>query len=130
MRVLLLAAPLAVLFSPGASVSSQVERVPVTIRLVGDDALTQRLRNGLESDLQRNSTLRLASSVDRDVIYIESNSNVDWDELGGRTVVIYTVYVFRGDNRGAPHTGICYERGISKCVDAITRLARIETERL
>jgi len=111
-----------------ASGPQQADRIPVAIRLVGDDGLTQRLLSGIEDDLRVNPKLRLANADDRNTIAIESDSNVGWDELSGRTVVIYTVYVYRGENRGAPKTGICYESDIPKCAKAITRLARIRAE--
>lgn len=114
--------------SPAVSASLPTDRIPVALRLTGDDGLTQTLRVGLEHALQKDSLLRLGTRGDRDVISIESDSNVGWDKLSGRTVVIYTVYIFRGGSRGTPHTGICYENGISKCVSAIVRLARIQAE--
>lgn len=128
MKVLPLAALLAALAGSSAFASQQLERIPVTIRLVGDDGLTQKLTVGLRNELQRNRVLRPATSGDRDAISIESDSNADWDELSGRTVLIYTVYVFRGESRGAAHAGVCYEKSISKCVNAITRLVRIRAE--
>lgn len=129
MKVLTLAGLLITLVVPAAFASPRAERIPVKIRLVGDDGLTQKLAAGLRNHLLRSSILRPATSADRDAVSIESDSNVDWDELSGRTVLIYTVYVFRAEKRGAPRTGICYENGVSKCVDAITRLARIEAGR-
>jgi hypothetical protein len=44
-------------------------------------------------------------------------------------VVIYAVYVGRGDDEAGPHIGICYERRMSKCVNDILRIAGIEAER-
>ncbi len=129
MRFSVLAGFVIAFVGPATSASQPVQRIPVSIRLVGDDGLTQKLKAGLRNDVQRHSALRLATPADRDAISIESDRNVGWDRLSGKTVLIYTVYVFRGEKRGASHTGICFESGISKCVDAITRLARIAADR-
>jgi hypothetical protein len=79
--------------------------------------------------LRTHRRLRLADSSDENVLTIRSDDNVQWDRLGGRSVVIYTVYVGRGDDEVGPHTGICYERQMSKCVNDILRLAGIAAER-
>lgn len=128
MKLLTLAGLLVAAVSPAVSDSLPADRIPVALRLTGDDGLTQTLRLGLERALQKDPVFHLGTRADRDVISIESDSNVAWDKLSGRTVVIYTVYIFRGGIRGTPHTGICYENGISKCVSAIIRLARIQAE--
>lgn len=115
------------MFPAAQSVSGPptIDRIPVELRLIGDDGLTQKLVVALEKDLQASATLRPASEADRNIVFIESDSNVQWDELGGKSVIIYTVHVFPSYGRGVTRTGICYESGISKCVKEIARLARI-----
>jgi hypothetical protein len=128
MKAFTLAPLLLSLTSTTAFAAPRPERIPVAIRLVGDDGLTQKLTWALENELQRNALLRLATPTERGFVSIESDSNVNWDKLNGRTVIIYTVYVSGGDKRGPPHTGICYETQISKCVSAITRIALITAQ--
>lgn len=95
---------------------------------MGDDGLTQSLSDTLKQALKKNSALRLAVVSDSDVVSVTNDSNLDWDKLDGRTVIIYTVHVFRGQDRGESNVGICYEGEMTKCVNAIIRLARIEAE--
>lgn len=114
--------------SPSTADSAQTARMPVTLDLVGDDGLTQKLSTAIQKGLEHDPALRLATAVDHDAVSVTSDSNVNWDKLGGRTVVIYTVHVFRGKSPGEPSVGICYESGMAKCATAIIRLARIEAE--
>jgi hypothetical protein len=103
-------------------------RVPVDVQLVGDDGLSQNLSWALTQRLRRHPHLRPAESSDASVLTIRSDSNVGWDRLDGRLVVIYTVFVGRGDGGTVSHTGICYERQMSKCVNDILRVVSIKAE--
>ena len=128
MKALALGFLLAVLSIGTTSPDPQVTRVPVALRLVGDDGLSQNLYVALRDGLRAHRRLRLADSSTEAVVTIRSDTNVGWDRLGGRLIVIYTVFVGRGDDGAGPHTGICYERRMSKCVNDILRLASIEAE--
>lgn len=113
-----------------ANASAELLRTPVSVNLVGDDGLTQKLSVGIETALKHDPDLRPAVAGDRNIVSITSDGNVDWDKLDGRTVVIYTVHVFHGSESGEPSVGICYESGIKKCVSDILRLARIDAKGL
>jgi hypothetical protein len=121
--------PALALAAAPVSASTAPERVPVDVRLTGDDGLTQNLRVSLERGLGGDSELRLATATDHAELSIESDSNVRWDRLNGNTVIIYTVYLARPQDRGEPETGICWERDIDKCVRDILRWARISAGR-
>jgi hypothetical protein len=128
MRTLTLALLLLVSPTEGYSKSVEPVRTPVAVSLVGDDGLTLRLSDAIQSELGKDDSLRPAKADDHDVVRIVSDSHVGWDTLGGLKVVIYTVYVFRGSERGEPKVGICPENDLSKCAIAILRLARFEAE--
>jgi hypothetical protein len=95
---------------------------------VGDDGLSQNLRVALQEGLRSHRTLRLADPGGEAVLTIRSESNVGWDRLGGRVVVIYDIFVDRGERESGSRIGICYERQMSKCVNDILRLVSIEAE--
>jgi hypothetical protein len=99
------------------------------LELVGDDGLTQNLSHALKSALSNHPTLRSATVGDQSPVTIESDTNVGWDKLGGRTVAIYTIYVHRQEDRGEPVTGVCFESGMSKCVKDILRVAQTVAKR-
>jgi hypothetical protein len=101
-------------------------RVPVLVQLTGDDGLTQKLSDSLEQGLRKHPRLRLASTAGEAVVTIRSESNVGWDKLSGRLVVIYTLYIDKGEPADEPITGICYEIGMAKCVKDILRIASLE----
>jgi hypothetical protein len=112
-----------------ASADLPAQRVPVSVELVGDDGLTQNLHVALEQGLRAHPHLRLADNAGEAMVTIRSETNVEWDRLDGRLVVIYRVFVGRGENE-MERIGICYERRMSKCVNDILRLASIAADSL
>ncbi len=129
MSTLTLALLLGAMSAGAAWADAPKRRVPVDVRLVGDDGLTQNLSASLQEGLRSHQRLRLTNSSDEAAVTIRSKSNVGWDKLGGRNVVIYTVYVSRGGAVAEPVTGVCYERAMSKCVKDILRIAYLEADR-
>jgi hypothetical protein len=104
-------------------------RIPVALRLVGDDGLSQDLDFRLEAGLKKDDRLRLATEGDQPTIVIESDSNVDADELDGRTVAIALVYVYApGKNRGAPIVRACWGNDLRTCAREIIRVAKIRAQ--
>ena len=101
-------------------------RSPVTIRLVGDDGLTQKLALSLEEAAAKSSKVRLADPTERSAVFVESDTNVVSDTLGGRSVLIYAVRVRGADGIAAPVTGVCYERAVTKCMVAIMRVVELQ----
>ena len=119
-------AALALASGYGASASVSEKRLPVALQLVGDDGLTQKLSYSLKKTLSKHPALRLATASDQRTVTIESDTNVGWDKLAGRTVVIYTVYVHSREERGEPVTGVCFETAMSKCAKDILRITQIK----
>ena len=105
-----------------ASAAPPSQRVPVNVMLVGDDGLTQGLEASLEAGLRSHPNLRLAADKEPRLT-ISSRTNVGWDNLGGREVVIYTVFIGPGLLADEPITGICYQTAMSKCARDILRIA-------
>ena len=129
MKSLALASLLVAMTTGTAAADPPAPRVPVAVQLVGDDGLSQNLSAALQEGLRTHPRLRLAESAGEARLTIRSAGNVRWDRLGGRVIIIYTVFVGRGDDEAEPDTGICYERRMSKCVNDILRIADIEAER-
>jgi hypothetical protein len=121
---------LAVLGSAGGDTGVRVERHPVVVELTGDDGLTQKLSDALRKALGTHPRLRVAAATDQRVVTIESDTNVGWDKLDGRAVLIYTIYVHSAEERGEPVTGVCFESAMTKCVKDILRLTAIEADSL
>ncbi len=121
---------LAALNSGSAFAEAPASRVPVDLRLVGDDGLTQKFHVALEEGLEKHPSLRLAKNRTEARVIVESDSNVDHDKLAGREVVIYLVYVYRGPDRGDPITGVCFASRMSKCAKDILRIVSLEADPL
>lgn len=103
------------------------QRFPVAVSLVGDDGLTQNLDQELKNAIQRDRDLRAVGPDDAGGLTISSESNVDWDKLNGRVVVIYRVFVTgREAANPVPLTGACWENDLRKCArDIVERTKRL-----
>lgn len=110
--------------SLGAAVFANAESDPATvyIALTGDDGLTQKLQASLEIYVSKRPNLRLSQRGAAATFIIGSATNVDWDSLNGKTVIIYRVFLIKSDKKIAERTGVCFERKVSKCAkDIVTR---------
>jgi hypothetical protein len=116
---------LALLLGGTASSPMTNGRAPVRVSLVGDDGLTNKLRDSLELAIEQRRHLRVASSDENPALAIVSESNVDWEKLAGRVVVIYTVYVSSEEAKHVRLTGACFDNDIDKCAnDIVERSSR------
>ena len=127
MKKVTLMSLLALVISGAAFADPPKQRFPVIVLLVGDDGLTQSLRSFLQEGLRKYPTLRLAGTSGEARLTISSKSNVGWDNLGGRDVLIYTVFVSPALIANEPITGICYQNRLSKCVNDILRIASLRS---
>lgn len=122
------------LFLPGTGsvyAQSNDNRVPVRVRIAGvdsHDGLTQNFGVSLKEAIGKDAKLRLATESDTAAISLESYRNVGSDKLAGKTVAIYAVYVYEGEDRGEPLVGVCFETGMSKCVKDILRIVRLRAD--
>lgn len=111
--------------NPALSQSTK-ERVPVALKLVGDDALSMQLRQQLEKALYDDNRVRLATAADARTVVIQTDGNVDVDVLDGRKVAIIIAYVFDSDGkRYSPVVRACWTNQVSICASQLVRVARI-----
>ena len=94
---------------------------PIDLRVVGDDALTLRLRDALEQSIARSPKFYLASQQPSAVV-IKIPSNVRWRRDGRRLKVLYTVEFTIGGYRHEA-AGSCWSDSYAKCSSDIMRSA-------
>ena len=125
MRSLLIGAMIAsiVLVGNCDSRRSGNDRAPVSLWVVGDDALTLSVRDSVERAVTASSLLCIDSSR-KPVLVITIPSNVTWRSHAGRTTIIYSVEYTRPDgSRIDVGTGSCAKEDTSQCAAAIVRKA-------
>ena len=110
--------------SGGSQAAPLTNRIPVTLKLVGDDGLSQKLGFEIVAGLRSDDRLRLAIPTDPRSIVIQTDSNVDWDILDGRKVAIVTAYVFSEHEKPFPIVRACWISDMKKCAREIIRVAR------
>lgn len=94
-------------------------RILVRVELTGDDGLTQRLSSEIIKYIGKEPILQTASEDGEADFSIISDSNVNWDKLGRKTVVIYRVALHRGAEPVSEAVGVCLETRLSDCAKNI-----------
>src|SRR4051812_7887551 len=93
-------------------------RIRVGVELTGDDGLTQKLSNEIAKYIQRVPGLQTVGYGTGDFV-IASGSNVNWDTLDGKKVIIYRVALRKGDEPLTEAVGVCFERRPQDCAKKI-----------
>ena len=115
LRLAIVLIGLPVMFDASAK-SQERTQIAVDVAFVGDDGLSQRFQSAVEKAITRRMNLRLATGQDVADISVRSESNVDWDKVGGREVAIYRVLIKkRGWSHEIDKLGVCYSDRMEKC---------------
>jgi hypothetical protein len=100
--------------------------IPVAVKLVGDDALTQALSSAVKSKVSSSKSLALSQDLTSDTFVISSDTNVNWDILLGKTVIIYHVQLTKAGHLTGDKVGVCFEKQADKCAsDIVNQFGRI-----
>jgi hypothetical protein len=92
----------------------------------GDDGLTNRLRDTIESAFKASSGFRLSSGKKPGTLFVTITSNVTWERVNKRTKVSYVVKFTSADSRDVGGSaGSCWDDDLGKCASKILRDARI-----
>jgi hypothetical protein len=114
---------LALLFHAGCARQPPAARRALQLWVVGDDALTLRLRDALEAAVQQSRTFRM--SVDEPpAVVIRIPANVKWQDQGGRRKVLYTAqFSAPSSHESAAVKGSCWGDAAERCAADILRSA-------
>lgn len=98
----------------------------VSINLVGHDGLTQKLSSSLKRKVSTDRSLVLHESPKSSDYVVTSDTNVYWDTLEGKTIIIYHVKLLRDGLVEGDKVGACFENRIGKCTtDIINKFRNI-----
>lgn len=115
--------------SLGLDASPKLTLVEVWCR--GDDGLTLKLRDTLETALKSSSEFHLSSGKKPGTLIITIPLHVGWQVVGNRTQVLYSVEFASTENQDlGSGTGSCWEDALSKCARKIVKDAKITARKI
>ena len=92
----------------------------------GDDGLTIRLRDTLESAFKSSPDFHLSSGKKPGTLVVTIPSNVGWKQVSWRTRVLYTAKFASPDNQNLGGSkGSCWDDTLAKCAAQIVRDAKV-----
>lgn len=105
--------------------------IPVEFWHTGDDGLSQKLSYEVEQTLKQSPDFTMSSERRPDTLVVRIPTNVDWNKVGQRTKVLYTVEFSSRDNRKfGGYKGSCWEDQMSKCAAQIVKKAKIAARKI
>lgn len=127
---LILSIVLALLVVRAVAARNDPAPTPVEVWSGGDDGLTQRLRVVLEEAFKASSDFRLSNGKRPGTLLVTIPSNVEWEHVGKRTRVLYTVEFASGNKNLGAHHGSCWEEELRKCAAQIVKRAQISASKI
>jgi hypothetical protein len=105
--------------------------LPVEVWRVGDDGLTVRLSEALESAFDESRDFTPSSGKAPGTLIVTIPKHVGWKEFGKRTQVRYTVEFKTADEVSVGRSeGACWEDAIEKCAAQVLRDAKLVARKL
>jgi hypothetical protein len=109
-----------------AAGGTSAKPIPVEFWHTGDDGLSQKLAYQVERAFGRSPDFTMRGERRPETLVVRIPTNVDWNKVGKRTQVLYTVEFSSADNQEiGVHKGSCWENAMSKCAAQIVKEAKI-----
>lgn len=120
-----------VLIAPVVLYARPAAPTPVEVWTVGDDGLTQRLRDAVETKFKSSSDFVLSSGKKAGTLIVTIPTNVAWSKEGTRTRLRYTVEFSSIDDVGVGKSSdSCWDDNLAECASQIYRDAQRATHKL
>jgi hypothetical protein len=98
---------------------------------VGDDGLSQRLAERVESEFERSPNFAIGSGKKPGTLVVTIPTNVEWKLVGKRTQVSYNIEFATADNETiSKSSGSCWENVLEKCATQIVEDAKVAARRI
>ncbi|MFL6301409.1 MAG: hypothetical protein ACJ71N_12470 [Terriglobales bacterium] len=102
-----------------------IKPIPVELWHVGDDALSQRLAEKVESAFKRSPDFVLSSGRKQGTLIASIPTNIEWKYVAKQTQVFYNVEFSSVDGKKIGLSkGSCWADELSKCATQIVRDAK------
>ncbi|HVQ06843.1 MAG TPA: hypothetical protein VMS43_00260 [Allosphingosinicella sp.] len=110
----------------GCATAAPQSPIPVEIRRGGDDGLTQRFADALETGIRRSGTFTMVSGVSQpDFLVFNIPSHLEWTRVGDRVRARFQVELRRGDSSLLGlSSGDCWETQLEICAARVLNDAR------
>ena len=106
-------------------------RTPVEVWCGGDDGLTQRLFAALQITFQSSPHFTLSTGRKPGTLVATIPTNVEWRQIGRRTLVSYTVDFTSTDNLNlGVSKGSCWDNSFAKCAAKIVLDAELAARKI
>ena len=111
---------------PANPAPAKLSPTPIEVWSGGDDALTIKLRDALENTFKTSADFRASSGKKLGTLIVTIPSNVNWQNVGRHTRILYIVEFTSSDNRKlGVSKGSCLDNEIEKCAMQVVKDARI-----
>lgn len=122
---------IALLSCSSLSEAEQVQSsISVSVELAGDDGLTQTLSSAIKKKVVADKRLAIRQPSEHPKFTISSETNVNWDTLLRKNIIIYHVKLLKGGHVYGDKVGACFEKQVEKCAnDIVSQFALIMSTR-
>jgi len=103
--------------------------IPVEVWTGGDDGLTQRLADSVRNEFRQSAHFTLAPASTPNSLRVTLATHVNWEEVGDRTRVTYTVVFDTAEGRLGERSGICWDDDLRACARMVVEQATEEASR-
>jgi len=131
------ASHLAAMFAASLSVvacavsPSSAKPTPVEVWRGGDDGLTSRFADAIETAFRTSSDFMLSSGKKPGTLVVTIPTNVSWKKIGNRTQVLYTVtFTPAASQQLGASMGSCWDDALSECAGHVFRDAQIAASKI
>jgi hypothetical protein len=98
---------------------------------VGDDGLSQRLAERVESQFERSPNFAIGSGKRPGTLVVTIPRNVEWKLVGKRTQVLYNIeFAMAANEIIGKNSGSCWEDTVEKCAAQIVEDAKAAARRI
>jgi hypothetical protein len=98
---------------------------------VGDDGLSERLAERVESEFERSPSFAISSGKKPGTLVVTIPTNVEWKLVGKQTQVFYNIEFATADNETiSKSSGSCWDNAFEKCATHIVEAAKVAARRI
>jgi hypothetical protein len=115
-----------------ATQPASVKPTLVEVWRVGDDALTSKLRDALETSIETSTDFVLSSGKKPGTLVVTIPTHIKWKTTrGGRTQVTYRVeFSSVNDERISTSSGSCWSDSLGECAAQIIKEAKVAASKI
>jgi hypothetical protein len=112
-------------------VTYAAQPTPVEVWRVGDDGLTMKFSDAVETEFKASPAFVLSSGKKPGTLIVTIPTNVAWKRIGKRTQIRYAIeFKSINEKKLGSNAGICWENSLQNCAAQVVRAAVSAANRL